>query len=121
MLRRTILSVALFALMAASAFAADISGKWTASFDTQIGVQNYTYVLKADGEKLTGKAKSDLAEVEITEGSIKGDDVAFVENTSYQGNALRIEYKGKLSGDELKLTRKVADFATEDLVAKRAK
>ena len=39
-----------------SAQAADVTGKWTAQFDTPIGMQNYTYELKAEGEKLTGKA-----------------------------------------------------------------
>jgi hypothetical protein len=32
-----------------------------------------------------------------------------------------ITYTGTLSGDELKLHRKVGDFAEEDLVAKRVK
>ena len=34
---------ALFALSALAALAADITGNWKASFDTQIGQQNYTY------------------------------------------------------------------------------
>jgi hypothetical protein len=46
---------------------------------------------------------------------------AFVENLDFQGQPLRIEYKGKISGDEIKFQRKVADVATEDFVAKRAK
>jgi hypothetical protein len=33
---------------------------------------------------------------------------------------LRIEYKGKVAGDEIKFTRNVAGI-TEELVAKRAK
>ena len=33
---------------------------------------------------------------------------------------MRIEYKGKVSGDEMRLTRRVGDFGTEDLVARRA-
>jgi hypothetical protein len=108
-------------LLAATAFAADVTGKWTASFETQIGTQNYTYELKSDGEKLTGKATSQFGSSDITEGTIKGDDIAFVENLDFQGTPLRIEYKGKVSGDEMKLTRKVGDIATEELVAKRAK
>jgi hypothetical protein len=121
MKRMVIWAGAAIALSAATAFAGDITGKWTASFDTQIGTQNYTYDFKADGNKLTGKAKSQFAESEITEGTIKDDDVAFVENLDFQGQPIRIEYKGKLVGDELKLTRKVGDIATEELVAKRAK
>jgi hypothetical protein len=40
---------------------------------------------------------------------------------NYQGQALRVVYKGKVSGDEIKFTRNVADMVSEDLVAKRAK
>ena len=62
-----------------------------------------------------------MGSTEIKEGTIKGDAVFFVENLEFNGMAIRIEYTGKLAGDEIKFTRKVADFATEDLVAKREK
>jgi hypothetical protein len=107
--------------LAMSAIAGDINGKWRAKFDTQIGEQNYTYQLKADGEKLAGTATNDMGSREIKEGTIKGDDVFFVENLEFNGMALRIEYTGKLNGDEIKFTRKVGEIATEDLVAKREK
>jgi hypothetical protein len=106
---------------AGSAYAADPTGTWKATFDTQIGEQHYTYELKADGEKLTGKATNDRGATEIAEGTVKGDDIFFVENLNFQDQKLRIEYTGKVSGDELKFTRKVGDFATEEFVAKRAK
>lgn len=114
--------LALLLGLPAHARAADITGKWTASFDTQVGQQNYTYDFKVDGEKLTGTATSNMgANGEISEGVVKGDDVSFVEFFEFQGNKIRIEYKGKVSGDEIKFTRQVGDFATEELVAKRAK
>jgi opacity protein-like surface antigen len=118
---RLMLSLAIALLLLAPAFAADVAGKWTAAIDTQIGVQNYTYDFKVDAGKLTGKAKSQYGETEITEGTVKGDEIAFVENLDFQGQPLRIEYKGKISGDEIKFQRKVADVSTEDFVAKRAK
>jgi hypothetical protein len=101
--------------------AADITGTWSASFDTQVGVQNYTYTFKVEGNKLTGKVKSQFSDGEIQEGTINDDDISFVENLTYEGMALRIVYKGKISGDEIKLSRNVADIATEEAVAKRAK
>ena len=108
-----------------AALAADIDGKWKAEFATQIGVQKYVYELKADGEKLTGKAvgerETDKSEVPITEGKIVKDEVSFVEHLKFGDMDLRVEYKGKLAGDELKLTRQVGDVATEQLVAKRVK
>ncbi len=108
------------ALMVTPAIGADISGTWTASFETQLGVQNYTYTFKVAGSKLTGTAKSNLAEGTI-DGTVNGDDVTFVENLNYEGMPLQIQYKGKISGDEIKFTRVVVEGITEELVAKRAK
>jgi hypothetical protein len=110
-----------FLALAAIAYAADISGKWTAAIDTQIGVQNYTYEFKVGGDKLTGTTKSQFGESKITEGTVKGDQISFVETLNFQDQALRIVYKGKIAGDEIKFNRKVADVASEDFVAKRAK
>jgi hypothetical protein len=121
MLRRFALVATAALVMLAPVFGADITGTWTASFDTQIGVQNYTYTFKVDGTKLTGTAKSDNGNVQITEGTINGDDVSFVENLDFQGMPLRIVYKGKVSGDQIKFTRTILDMFTEELVAKRAK
>lgn len=112
-------------LLGFSAFAAELTGKWKAEFDTQIGKQTYIYELKADGEKVTGKATGEVNGTKHTsdlkDGKLSGDTVTFVESFDYQGNAISISYTGKLAGDELKFTRKVGDFATEELIAKRDK
>jgi hypothetical protein len=114
------LAVSFFAF-AILALAADISGQWTATFNTQVGEQHYVYTFKVDGEKLTGTAKSDNGTSEIQNGTVKGDDVSFVENLDYQGQKLTITYVGKVSGDEIHFTRDVGGFGKEDLVAKRVK
>jgi len=114
-------SLLLLLALSVTAFAADFNGTWTAAIDTQIGVQNYTYTFKVEGEKLTGKCKSQYGETEITEGVVKGDDITFVENLVYEGMPLRIVYKGKISGDEIKFSRNVPELADEPFVAKRAK
>jgi hypothetical protein len=117
-----VLVLLVLAASAGSAMAADITGKWTASFDTQIGVQNYTYEFAVKDGVLTGKAKSENGETALQNGKVEGDTVTFVENLQFQGMDIRIEYKGKItSADEIKFTRQVGDFATEQLVAKRAK
>ena len=121
MSRNSLLILALALVLTIPAVAADIAGKWTASFDTQIGVQNYTYTFKVDGEKLTGTAKNDMGSSEIANGTVKGDDISFVENLDFNGNKIEITYTGKIAGDEIKFTRKVGEFATEELVAKRVK
>ena len=102
-----------------------VAGKWKGQFDSQIGLQKYTYEFKVDGTNLTGKAVGEREmgtnEVAITEGTISTNGIFFVEPLKFGDNELRIEYTGKVSGDEIKLHRKVGDFAEEDFVAKRVK
>lgn len=112
-------------LAAAAVHAGELAGRWTAEFDTQVGPQKYTFVLAVSGEKVTGKAHFErmgtTGEAELLEGRLTGDQVFFVENFDAMGTPVRIEYSGTLKGDEIAFTRKVGDFATEQLVAKRAK
>jgi hypothetical protein len=97
---------------------ADFAGVWTASFETQVGVQNYTYTFKVDDTKLTGTAKSDNGEVEIADGKVEGDKITFVENLDYQGMPLVITYTGTLNDEgEIEFSRDVAGIATETFKA----
>lgn len=106
------------------AAASDLAGKWNAQFDTQIGVQKYIFEFKRDGDKLTGQATFDhsLGKGTVPLKAIKaeGDNVSFNETFTMEGNEVTIAYHGTLTGDELKLTRNVGDFASEQLTAKRA-
>ncbi len=123
MIHRTLLVLAVFALSVAyCASTPDITGKWTATIDTPVGQMNYTYDFKVAGAKLTGTAKSNMSESALENGKVDGDTVTFVENMKFQEMEMKVEYTGKIvSADEIKFTRKVGDFATEELVAKRAK
>ena len=117
-----LLVVALIAGWASALLAADITGTWTASFDTQIGRQDYTYTLAVKDSKVTGKAKSANGESDLQDGKVEGDKVTFLEVLTYQGMEIRIQYTGKIVSDgEIQFTRQVGDFATEELVAKRVK
>ena len=122
-----LLASAAFALAVVGVARAEDSfaGKWKADFDSQIGHQKYIFEFKVDGTNVTGKATGERSmgtnTVEITEGKISNGEISFVEPLKLQDNDIRIEYKGKLAGDELKLHRKVGDFAEYDIVAKRVK
>ena len=119
--RAATMAVGLLALTTAAADVPGIAGTWTASFDSQVGVQTYTYTFKVDGTKLTGTAKSTNGEYPIEEGKVDKDSVHFVENMNYQGMALRIVYDGKVvSADEIKFKRDVGGQGGEEFSAKRA-
>ena len=123
--RRLVMVAALVLGLAGAAMAGEVAGTWTAEFDSQIGVQKYTYTFEVDGETLTGTAvgerMGETVEVAITDGKVVGDKVTFTEMLNFQGQEVPITYDGTIDGDEIKFTRNVADFATEEIVAKRKK
>ena len=118
-------TLALTLLLVLPALAADVAGKWTSEFDSQIGVQKYTFDLKVDGEKVTGKASFERmgqnGEADLLEGKLVGDQLSFVEMFEAMGTPVRIEYKGTVKGDEIAFTRQVGEFATEQIVARRVR
>ena len=124
-LRKSLALVVLFLAGLACLYAADITGKWNAEFDSQVGPQKYVFNFKVEGTTITGTAVSNIGGVEattpITEGKINGSEITFVENLNYQGMDLRIAYKGTISGDEIKLSRMVGEQEGETFVAKKAK
>jgi hypothetical protein len=103
--------------------AAGISGTWQADFDTQRGLQKYTFTLKQDGTNVTGKASVDTdgekRESDLKEGGVAGDVVSFVELLSIQDNDIRVVFTGKVAGNEIKFTRAVGDFGSTEATAKR--
>ena len=104
------------------AFAADVSGTWTASFETQVGTQTYTYELHAQGNVLTGKTKGNLTgENAISDGKVDGNKISFVEKATYQGMPLVFNYTGELKGDQIHFKRELMGFPAEEFDAKRAK
>jgi hypothetical protein len=121
-IRRILAAAAVLAFMPLAALAADISGTWATSFDSQVGVQAYTYTFVVKGADVTGTFKSANGAGAITEGKLAGDKLTFVENMDYQGQALRIVYTGTVvSADEIKFSRDVGGQGGESFTAKRVK
>ena len=116
-----------FALLMATvlpAAAAELAGRWTAEFDSPIGAQKYVYEFKKSGDALTGQATYEHSmgkgTVDLKNLKVDGDKITFEEPLTIDGNQITITYSGTLAGDELKLSRVVGDFGTEQLTAKRA-
>jgi hypothetical protein len=122
---RFVCALALLIATALPAATADLLGRWTAEFNSPIGVQKYVYEFKNAGDAITGQATFDHSmgkgTVPLKNLKVDGDKVTFDEPLSINGDEMTINYSGTLSGDELKLTRVVGQFGTEELTAKRAK
>jgi opacity protein-like surface antigen len=122
--RRTVFVFVMLVALAAAVQAADVTGKWTAQVPGRGGqTRETTFNLKADGEKLTGTMSGMQGDVELQDGKLKGDEVSFHVKLNFQGNDVKMNYKGKLAGDEIKFTRQRegSDQPPAEFTAKRAK
>jgi hypothetical protein len=87
--------------------AADISGKWTAPNDQ--GPQ-WVFNFKADGNALTGTMQAaEGKDRAIKDGKIDGDAISFSVDSEWQGQAITLMMKGKVSGDKIALRVDTAD------------
>ena len=95
----------LIALSAFFASGADVSGTWKATAETGNGTMERTFVFKVEGTKLTGETTSSMmGKSTIADGKIEGDDLSFTITVKFQDNEMKLNYKGKVSGDQIKMT-----------------
>lgn len=96
-----------FALTALAAFGADVSGTWNFEVDTDAGSGSPTFVLKQNGEVLTGTYSGALGEANIS-GTVKGEDVLieFTPDGAGDGKA-KVRYTGKLDSSAQKMKGEV--------------
>src|SRR5581483_8449581 len=83
--------VAVFLLLAVSAFAADVDGKWAGSVSTPMGDFPVAFTFKADGPMLTGSmAGPDGGDIAIKDGMIDGANISFWLSLDLGGNSLKL-------------------------------
>ncbi|MGQ0524720.1 MAG: hypothetical protein ACT4P8_13795 [Betaproteobacteria bacterium] len=95
----------LFMAAAMAAFSADIAGNWKATAEGPNGTMERSFVFKVDGSNLTGETTSSFAgKSVINDGKVDGDSFAFTIVANIQGNEVKLSYKGKVTGDDIRLT-----------------
>jgi hypothetical protein len=105
-MRRLLTTGLLFGLLAITALAADVTGKWTAQVPGRGGqTREATFTFKADGNALTGSVSGPRGAMDISDGKIDGDQISFTQTIEFNGNTIKFLYKGTVSGDEIKFTR----------------
>jgi hypothetical protein len=92
-------------MFALAAFAADVTGKWVAQVPGRNGNQEMTFNLKQSGSDITGTVGTARGDQQISEGKAEGDNISFLVVLEFNGNQIKQEYKGMVSGDEIKFTR----------------
>lgn len=86
--------------------AATVDGTWEAEIETPRGPTVVRFVLRSDGDKLTGTVGNEaMGESEIQEGKVTGEQVSFVQVMRRGDFEMRFQYEGTVRDDELELTR----------------
>ena len=102
---RTFVLTALLGIFALCASAADVTGKWMAQIPGRQGNQDVTFNLKQEGSTVTGTMGTGRGDQQISDGKVDGDNISFAVNLEFNGNKITQNYKGTVSGSEMKLTR----------------
>ena len=112
------IAIALLCL-AASAFGADVDGKWTGSVNTPNGDIPVTFQFKADGAMLTGSMVGmDGNNIAIKDGKIDGSNISFTVTLDFGGMPFTLSYKGVVATDQIKLSGDASGQAFEFVVKK---
>lgn len=94
----------LIALFAFKATAADVTGTWKGTAEGPNGTMERTFVFKVEGSTLTGETTSTmLGKSVIEDGKVDGDNLSFSIRAKFQGDDVKLIYKGKVSGNEMTL------------------
>jgi hypothetical protein len=90
-------------------FAADISGTWKATAEGPNGSMERTFVFKVNGNNVTGETTSSMmGKSAISDGKIDGDTVTFTITGNLGGNEMKLNYKGKVTANEIHFTSQIA-------------
>jgi alpha-galactosidase len=115
-------SLCLFLLLAGYSAAADLNGNWVVSQDMHDGTFRRTYFnLHQEGARITGSIRATQFFYKIVE-STGGHDGFTLTGAMMDGKSeRRVQYQGKLVGDELHIvTRRRADAPLTEMVAHAA-
>ena len=120
---RFVTLVVCLALLAFTAAAADVTGKWNAQVPGRDGqTRETTFTFKVDGAKLTGTMGTQMGESPISDGKVEGDNISFKTTVNFGGNEITLLFKGTVAGSEIKFTRERegGQGRAQEFTAKRA-
>lgn len=94
-------------------------GTWNVTMDTPMGAQQMTITFVTDGGKLSGKLAGAQGEMEFTDGTVDGDNLAWTVKLE-QPMPMEIETTATVDGDNLSGESKLGSFGTAKLTGTRA-
>src|SRR5256885_228870 len=109
-MKRARFLILLMALLASALNAADVNGKWKGAM--QQGDRELTFEFKTEGDKLTGSVTGLIDKaLEIKDGKVQGDMISFWVMSEYQGQPVKLVYKGQASASEIRFSMGTEDGA----------
>ena len=107
--------------MSATAYAADVDGKWSGTVQTPMGDIPVSFTFKADGAQLTGTTAGPDGPVNIMDGKIDGNTITFTVTFDFGGMPFMLSYKGSVSKEEIKLSGEAFGMPFPEFVVKKDK
>jgi hypothetical protein len=115
-MRRVLLAAVMTMGMAATAFAADVTGKWVGSVETPNGPLELTYDFKAEGETLTGTVTSPMGSLPLNKGKVAGAVLTY--EVALDNNVITHEATMNDAGTEITV-KATGDWGTNSYVVKK--
>lgn len=94
-------------------------GVWNTTMNTPMGAQKGTLTLATDGGSLTGTLAGAQGTLELQDGTVDGDAVAWKANIT-QPMAMTLEFSATVSGDEISGNVKLGAFGNASFSGTRA-
>ena len=121
MTRRITLGLCCLGLIGAAVVqAADVSGVWVAQVPGRGGqTREATFTFKQDGAALTGTVSGRQGDTPIADGKVDGASISCTVTRSFNGNEVKLLYKGTVSANEIKFTQQREGGEPREFTAKR--
>jgi hypothetical protein len=94
-------------------------GTWNTVMNTPMGAQNGTMTLTTDGGTLTGTLKGPQGEIELKDGTVDGDSLAWKADITTP-MAMTLEFSATVNGDEMTGNVKLGAFGDASFTGTRA-
>ena len=94
-------------------------GTWNTTINSPMGAQNGTMTLATDGGTLTGKLSGQQGEIEIEDGTVDGDKLAWKASMT-SPMPMTLEFSATVSGDEINGDVKLGAFGNATFSGTRA-
>ena len=105
-----VIALALFAAPGAAQDApkaptAKVAGNWDFSFTSPQGSATWRINFDQAGDTLRGQAATgDFGNLDVTDGWVSGEDISFTLNLNFSGQAIALNFAGKVKGDTVQGT-----------------